>query len=163
MTQDADTHMPTPLQRFHGALMRQVMTRLARVFHTHQLTPAQVSALFHLRERESLLVGDLGAVLGLTSGTISHLVERLIRRELVIRVAHDGDQRQRRIGLSEAGTAFLADVDAGLQEALSSLMEPVPASLTMALDVTLVQILAALHGSAAFDVRPDPEEPACPP
>lgn len=100
----------------------------------------------NLNVRESLLVGDLGEVLGFTSRTVSHLVERLIRRELVIRVAHDGDQRQRWIALSEAGATFLGDVDAGLQEARSSLMEPAPASLTIALDAPLVQILAALHG-----------------
>lgn len=135
--------LPPEVRRFHAAVMRRVMADLATLTLRHDLTPAQISALFHLRERGVLRASDLGSALGLTSGTVTHLLARLAARGLVERVAPGEDGRERPTRLSAGGEAFLAEFDRGLAGALLALVAPVPPEVLAELASAMGRVLAA--------------------
>ena len=136
--------LPPEVCAFHGAVMREVMSRLSGSFQEHRLSPAQVSALFRLRVDGATPVSRIGAELGLTSGTTSHLVDQLARRGLVRRGEHETDRRQRPVELTPAGAAFLDAFDRELDHALRTLLAPVSDDALADLAAALRRVLAAL-------------------
>jgi len=117
--------VPDELREFHGRVMSRLMSDLAALISTEDLTPAQLSTLFRLRRAE-LTAGDIGAVLGLSAPTVTHLVNRLERRGLVERLRSDTDARRRPVVLTEAGGRFLDSFDAALLNSLDGLLADVP-------------------------------------
>jgi DNA-binding MarR family transcriptional regulator len=134
----------TPLHKFHAAVMRQVIGDLSATIQQHDLTPAQLSTLFRLRGQGALGVSAIASQLGLSSGTTSHLVERLVQRELVVRTEHPSDRRGREISLAPNGHDFLEAFDAELNAALGRLMRDVPTALMERLTALLSEILPYL-------------------
>jgi DNA-binding MarR family transcriptional regulator len=124
--------------------MRQVMADLSATIQQHDLTPAQLSTLFRLRAQGTLGVSMIANQLGLSSGTASHLVERLIGRALVVRTEHPTDRRGREISLSPDGQAFLEHFDAQLDTALGKLTHGVPDALLERLTGVLDEVLPYL-------------------
>jgi len=128
------------LLRFYALLMREVMSGLSATIQTHDLSPAQISTLFRLRQ-SSLLVSEVGQQLGLTSGTTSYLVERLVQKGLAERLEASSDRRQRRVRLTAEGRAFLTKFERGLDQVLGNLMKDVPEPLLKRLNEVLVEVL----------------------
>ncbi|MBJ6986735.1 MarR family transcriptional regulator [Devosia sp. MC521] len=73
-----------------------------------ELTYPQYLALLVLWEKDDITVKALGERLFLDSGTITPLLKRLEARGLVTRKRDAGDERQVRIGLTEAGQGLKA-------------------------------------------------------
>ena len=136
--------VPAELRAFHGAVMRQVMSGLSAEIQEKELTPAQISTLFRLRQAGRLTVSDIGAQLGLASGTTSHLVDRLVNRGMVLRVDSVIDRRRKDVSLSPDGTAFLRTFDAWLDRSLADLLRPVPAVAVEELAAVLSSVLPHL-------------------
>ncbi len=136
--------VPPEVRAFHGAVMREVMSGLSVLTQRHELTPAQISAMFRVRSAGSLTLSQIGAELGLTSGTTSHLVDRLVRRDLLVRTEADPDRRHRHVRLTPAGVAFLAEFDRWLDDALARLLRPVPADEVRDLTEVLGRLLRHL-------------------
>ena len=134
----------TPLHSFHAAVMRQIIGDLSVTIQQYDLTPAQLSTLFRLRGQGALGVSAISEQLGLSSGTTSHLVERLVQRELVVRTEHPLDRRGREISLSPTGQAFLTAFDAELNASLEQLVSQVPADLLERLTDALSDVLPHL-------------------
>lgn len=128
------------LLRFYALLMREVMSGLSATIQTHDLSPTQISTLFRLRQ-SSLLVSEVGQQLGLTSGTTSYLVERLVQKGLAERLEASSDRRQRRVRLTAEGRAFLTKFERGLDQVLGNLMKDVPEPLLKRLNEVLVEVL----------------------
>lgn len=88
-----------------GRLSRQFERVLAEVAHAHGLSTGDSEALSVLArstQGDSLTPGELGRILGLTSGTVSVRIERLVSSRLVERT--DGsDKRQRPVRLTARG------------------------------------------------------------
>ncbi|MBK1782739.1 MarR family winged helix-turn-helix transcriptional regulator [Prauserella cavernicola] len=72
------------------------------------LTYPQYLVLLALWERDELTVTDLGRSLQLDSGTISPLLKRLEKLELVRRERRSDDERSVRVALTERGDALRA-------------------------------------------------------
>jgi DNA-binding MarR family transcriptional regulator len=89
-------------------------------------------------------VSVISEQLGLSSGTTSHLIERLVQRELVIRTEHPLDRRGREISLSPTGQDFLAAFDAELNNSLERLVSQVPTDLLERLTDVLREVLPHL-------------------
>lgn len=53
---------------------------------------------------------DLAEELGVNSSTATRMIDRLVRRELVLRAAHPEDGRANRVEITEAGRAVVAAV-----------------------------------------------------
>ncbi len=134
----------TPLHSFHAAVMRQIISDLSVTIQQYDLTPAQLSSLFRLRGQGALGVSVISEQLGLSSGTTSHLIERLVQRELVIRTEHPLDRRGREISLSPTGQDFLAAFDAELNNSLERLVSQVPTDLLERLTDVLLEVLPHL-------------------
>ena len=136
--------VPAEVRAFHGAVMRQVMSGLSAEIQEKELTPAQISTLFRLRVAGRLSVSDIGAQLGLASGTTSHLVDRLVTRGMVRRVDSVIDRRRKDVSLTPDGDAFLVTFDDWLDQSLTDLLRPVPAVAVQELAAVLSKVLPHL-------------------
>lgn len=68
--------VPGEVRAFHARLMGRLMSDLSALIQAHDLTPAQISTLFQLRNQDRT-VTQLGSELGLTAPTASHILDRL--------------------------------------------------------------------------------------
>ena len=81
------------------------------------LTYPQYLAMFALWEHDDLAVKELGELLHLDSGTLTPLLKRLERQNMVVRRRDPGDERRVIVDLTEAGRALrirAAEVPASL-------------------------------------------------
>jgi DNA-binding MarR family transcriptional regulator len=85
-----------------SALVRAEHRHAAYLAQAMELSAADTLALYHLAN-EPLSASALGERLGLTSGSMTALVDRLIARKLVCRVAHETDRRVVLIEMTKAG------------------------------------------------------------
>ncbi|MGA2282130.1 MAG: MarR family transcriptional regulator [Candidatus Dormibacteria bacterium] len=76
------------------------------------LTISQLRVLHLLRERPASC-GQVAEHLGITASTATALIERIVRRGLVERGAHEGDRRVTDLHLSERGRLLLEETDRG--------------------------------------------------
>lgn len=72
------------------------------------LTFPQIGALHILMFEGAMAVSTLTDKLGLSVSATSHLVQRLVEPDLVKRVAHESDRRQKVVSLSEKGRDLVA-------------------------------------------------------
>lgn len=93
------------------ALTRRMFARIiasvARTLREHELSVAQVAALYMLDERKELRVSDVSAELELSLPTASRLVDDLVRQKLVTREEDPTDRRARILRLSAKGRTFI--------------------------------------------------------
>lgn len=73
------------------------------------LTYPQYLVMVALWEREGRTVGEIGAVLGLESNTLTPLLKRLEAAGLIVRTRSRSDERQVQIRLTSAGRALERD------------------------------------------------------
>lgn len=87
---------------------------------------------------------DLAAELGVNSSTATRLVDRLVRRQLVRRVAHPDDGRASLIAITGAGTRLVAAVTDHRRREVSGLL----AGMTDGARRALVESLDSLRAAA---------------
>ncbi len=85
-----------------SALIRAEHQHAAHLARAMDLPAADTLALYHLAN-EPLNARELGTRLGLTSGSVTALVDRLIERKLARRSAHATDRRVVLIELTKSG------------------------------------------------------------
>ena len=90
-----------------GYVLRKAQQRASAIFARHfgrdQLTPMQWTTLVRIHERGSLSQNHLGRLTAMDPATIQGVVERLIERGLVTRIADPLDRRRKRLGLTQEG------------------------------------------------------------
>jgi DNA-binding MarR family transcriptional regulator len=74
------------------------------------LTISQLRVLKLLREHPASC-GQVAEHLGITASTATALIERIVRRGLVLRGAHAGDRRVTELRLSDRGRLLLDEID----------------------------------------------------
>lgn len=77
----------------------------ARHVRAMGLTPAQFDIIATLGSTQGLSFKDLGAKTLITKGTLTGVVERLVRRKLVRKVASETDRRSQTVVLTKVGEA----------------------------------------------------------
>jgi DNA-binding MarR family transcriptional regulator len=87
-----------------SALIRSEHRHAAFFAHRLNLPAADSLALFHLAN-EPLRSSELADRLGLTPGSVTSLVDRLIARNLARRIPHESDRRVVLVEMTEAGHA----------------------------------------------------------
>jgi DNA-binding MarR family transcriptional regulator len=102
------------LYRRDVALARQ-RSALARSL---ALTDGELTALVHLGEQGELSPSQIAALMDLSSGGVTALVQRLERAGHVTRQRHPSDRRSMLIRLAPATAARLADAQGPLTEGL---------------------------------------------
>lgn len=85
--------------------------------------PAQLPLLWALREGGPMSVGALGERLGISQPGVSRIVAALEGEGLVTAASPGRDRRRRRIAISPAGEALMADLSATLFPAVRAAVE----------------------------------------
>jgi DNA-binding MarR family transcriptional regulator len=114
--------------------------RLAAADH-FGLDIVESRAVSHLDQRGPISQGQLGRLMGLTSGGVTGVVDRLERRGVARRVADPRDRRRNRVELTEEATHTLGRSRLGLGPAFDQL-EP---DVVVALAETLPLLAAGLE------------------
>lgn len=94
-------------------MVRHLHRLLRRPFDTDiagsDLTVPQVSALEELAKEDGLSLKELSRRMALSHSTVSGIIDRLERRELVKRVANEQDRRYSRITLADKVKHYIRD------------------------------------------------------
>lgn len=102
---------PSDLQDHLGFWLRfvsnQVSARFAREVEGAGVSVSEWVALRALFSTETASAGELIASLGMTKGAVSKIVDRLVTKKLVKRLADPRDARAQRLALTAAGRALV--------------------------------------------------------
>lgn len=85
------------------------------------LTVNESRAISHLLARGPMGQTDLATALGLTTSSTTTLVDRLERREMVVRVPDPNDRRRSTVEISESGLRRLSEVRDWMPHAFDAL------------------------------------------
>jgi MarR family transcriptional regulator, lower aerobic nicotinate degradation pathway regulator len=90
-----------------GFVLRKAHQRATATFMSHfgphRLTPTQWATLVRIREYGAISQNRLGRLTAMDPATIQGVVQRLIERELIIRVPDPTDGRRKKLSLTTAG------------------------------------------------------------
>src|SRR3954451_11434614 len=121
---------------------------------------SDVLAMLHLAREGALTSGQLGALLRLTSGGTTALVQRLERLGYVDRVAHPRDRRSSLVRLSASAEAEVGAVYAPLVDELDTLVAQLSARDRRAVAAFLEHVaLAGEHHADLLARRADARPP----
>lgn len=108
-TDDGGTELPLKLWIVLARAYRAVEAHAEADAARHDLTLAEFGILEALLHKGPLLLGDLQRRILVSSGGITYLVNRLVKRGLVERRPCEGDRRARYAALTPAGARFVAE------------------------------------------------------
>lgn len=113
---------------FFGQLLLGVSRQWRRVLDVHLaqlgLTDATWVPLFHMHAAgASITLKELAHRVGLESSTLVRVVDLLEARGLLVRTTDANDRRSKRLTLTDAGHATVAEVRAALQHIEAQLLE----------------------------------------
>ena len=91
--------------------------RYSRYLHEHhQITIPQVVCLREVYEHGPLPLGKLTKIVGLSNSTVTGIVDRLERQQLLERIRTSTDRRQIHLRMTEKGIQFLKDIPTPVPE-----------------------------------------------
>ncbi|WP_084605100.1 MarR family winged helix-turn-helix transcriptional regulator [Desulfonatronum thioautotrophicum] len=115
-----DKQMVEPLIIHLTKRLREIASsfyRYSRYLHEHhQITIPQVVCLREVYEHGPLPLGKLTKIVGLTNSTVTGIVDRLERQQLLERIRTSADRRQIHLRMTEKGIQFLKDIPAPVPE-----------------------------------------------
>lgn len=107
-TSSIDNAVAFRVHRF-ARLMRYHLQRFLRQ-HTDGLTPEQWFVLFRLHEQEGLSQAELADRILNDRPNMTRLIDKLEKKQLVVRAAHPDDRRSYKIYLTKEGRKLLDDM-----------------------------------------------------
>jgi DNA-binding MarR family transcriptional regulator len=109
------------------------------------LTPSRLSALATIDAGEPLAVGELAKRMGVSTPTVSHIVDALDKLGLIARRPDPRDRRICRLTTSEAGAELLEELSRRTTGLLTERIGQLPRAQQIALDAALpaLEALAA--------------------
>lgn len=138
---DARTH---PLQRFMQLYVRRSIREMNALLRELQLSMPQMGTLHFLAAEGGHSVSAIAEHLDLSLGATSHLVDRLVQRDLVTRAEDAHDRRLKRVELAPDGVALVQDINRQAAVAFEELLEPLPSELRERFERAALDVLAAL-------------------
>ena len=132
------------------AYMRHMVDDMSRLVKEHGLSMPQFAALQYLHAEAPRSVSEIAEHLNLSLATTSHLVDRLVGKDLLVRDEDPGDRRQKRIALAPAGRALVAETHARAAATLEALLRDVTPAKRAAVERALSDVVAELQ--AARDI-----------
>ena len=100
---------------FLTSVAAKAMSRLARdALAPHGITPSQYAVMRGLYERSGQTGAELSATLVIDSATLTGVLDRLERADLLARRPDGEDRRVNRLELTEKGRALMPDLDAAI-------------------------------------------------
>jgi DNA-binding MarR family transcriptional regulator len=120
------------------------------------ITDIEMQALVHLAEQGELAPSAIAALLDLSSGGATALVQRLERAGHVTRKPHPTDRRSTLIALSPKTAGRLADAESPVTEGLDSVAQPLSEPQRIAVKCVLTH-LASLNEELEASLRSETE------
>lgn len=119
-----------------------------------QLTVSQLKLLKLVSRADSHTLGDVAAFLGVSNAAASKAVDRLVRRNLLLRTEDERDRRAMNLSVSESGRRLLSAYDAVKHQTLTSVFARFPREELRRISETLDRLSAdVLDHSAQTDER----------
>jgi DNA-binding MarR family transcriptional regulator len=147
-----DDEMLARFRTAYWAVVHNVDVRRLQVWEERGLTLPQLRVLFYVRAHPGTTTNALATRLGLTTATISGLVDKLVRAGLVERRQREDDRRVIPLWLTAEGDATAGEIRQGNRAYLTA--------LAAHLDDDLAPVTAALERLvAAIDRLPATSEP----
>jgi DNA-binding MarR family transcriptional regulator len=131
----------------HRRHVRDPATR--RVLSAHQ-----ASILDHLDEVDAMALTDLARHMGVTAGTMSVAIDRLVRKGYVRRVRSTEDQRRVELRLTEAGVRIREQQSVLEPELVAALLEQMPSAERSEALGGLQQLARAADALGASKTKP---------
>jgi DNA-binding MarR family transcriptional regulator len=121
---NSEWKIPAPDQDDLSGLVVAVLRRITRAIDLRNrhlitrygLTGPQLTVLRELSLHEGCSVGQLTRAIHLSQATVTGIIDRLVKRDLVRRRRSDTDKRRVEVWLTEAGKQLLIDAPPLLQE-----------------------------------------------
>ena len=128
--------------------LKLAMTALSRRLRKDwpdELTPSRVTALATVAAGEPLAVGELAKRMGVSTPTVSHIVDALDKLGLIARLPDPHDRRVCRLAASAAGAELLVELGRRTTGALADRIGRLPEAQQTALEAALpaLEALAA--------------------
>ena len=145
---DQTKRLSASFHAFHRSVMRRTMPQMMAFVKEEGLSMPQMGTLFFLRDGPGT-VSNIAEHLDLSLAATSHLIERLVQRDLVARFENPADRRQKCVELSPGGRAFLGAADergaAALETVLEAVVQKMPPPLLTALEEALAGVVKGLE------------------
>ena len=153
---------PSAFLPFLRAYMRHMVDDMSALIKQHGLSMPQFAALQYLHAEAPRSVSEIAEHLNLSLATTSHLVDRLVGKDLLVRDEDPGDRRQKRIALAPAGRALVAETHARAAATLEALLRDVTPAKRAAVERALADVVAELPTArdAATTGCSGPEDPS---
>jgi DNA-binding MarR family transcriptional regulator len=121
------------------------LTRRLRKDWPDDLTPSRLTALATIAAGEPLAIGELAKRMGVSTPTVSHIVEALDKLGLIARLPDAHDRRICRLTASEAGAELLEELTRRTTGLLADRIHQLPPAQQTALEAALpaLEALAA--------------------
>ncbi|MGF7086939.1 DNA-binding MarR family transcriptional regulator [Kroppenstedtia sanguinis] len=107
-------------------LLREISTVVKRkgreILNEFPITPPQFTALLLLNDEGDMTIGDLSQKMYLACSTMTDLVDRMEKNELVDRIRDNRDRRVVRIQLLQKGKEIIEDVMEARRSYLSQVL-----------------------------------------
>jgi MarR family transcriptional regulator, organic hydroperoxide resistance regulator len=99
-----------------GKAQQRVTRRAKELLAEHDVTPVQYAALCVLWEKDAQTAAELGARLVIDSATMTGVIDRLERSDLIRRQADVSDRRVYHLYVTDRGRALQAPLDAAMEK-----------------------------------------------
>ena len=153
-------HEPVIPKESYELRILQSLRRIIRAvdIHSHKLallhdiTGPQLGCLLVVKENGPLTSGNIAKKVYLSPSTVVGIIDRLEKKELVVRNRDRKDRRQVYVSITQKGEKLIADTPSLLQDTLTKALVELPeleqVSITMALE-KLTELMEARHIDAA--------------
>lgn len=119
----------SPAETLTRRMFTRIIASVARSLREHELSVAQLAALYLLDERGALRVGDVSEELELSLPTTSRLVDDLVKQKLVAREEDPNDRRARVLSLTTKGRTFIEKSSEARIATIASALRELPANV----------------------------------
>lgn len=133
-----------PVQRFMQLYVRRSIHDMNVLLRELQLSMPQMGTLHFLSAEGGHSVSAIAEHLNLSLGATSHLVDRLVQRDLLTRVEDPHDRRQKSVAIAPDGAALVQGIQQRAAVAFEELLEPLSSELRERFERTALEVLAAL-------------------
>ena len=112
---------------------------------THRLTAPQLICMRELREARALTPSELALAVSLSQATITGILDRLERRELVRRTRNPADKRRVNVELTDAGLAAVQAAPLPLHALFAKRLAGLPANEQTKIEDVLARVVSMME------------------
>lgn len=136
----SEKHLYTELEKELREICVHIKNKGRVMLQDYELTPPQFEALLHLNKAGELTLGELSGRMYLACSTITDLLDRMEKTELVLRVKDAKDKRISRVKVLPRGHAVIASVLEARQTFLKGALAQMDEAALMALLNTITHL-----------------------